>query len=233
MKFLQACLLAGCATLLPAHAETVYDPKIDPTLFSSAITHPLFSMPAGKTMVFEGKTEEGIEREEITITGETKKIMGVNTLVYLDKSSIDGVVHEVTRDYLAQNKDGSVWYFGEEVDNYIGGKLNNHHGTWLAGKDNAKPGIWMQATPVSGVSYRQEYYKGEAEDMGRVIATNETVKVKAGEFTGCTKTFDWTPLEPDLLELKYFCPGVAAQVLAENLGTGERFELISSTTVGN
>ncbi len=232
MRTLQACLVAGCAIVLPAHAAEPYNPQIDPAAFSSKITHPLFAMPKGKIMVFEGQTTEGLERETIEITGETKVIMGVETLVYFDTSTIDGTVEEITKDYLAQDKDGNVWYFGEEVDNFADGKLKDHHGTWLAGLKGAKPGIWMQSKPTSGLTYRQEFYKGEAEDMGRVISTNDTVKVKAGEFTGCTKTLDWTPLEPDKMELKYFCPGVASQVLTENLATGERFELASVKSGG-
>jgi hypothetical protein len=216
MRTLQACLVAGCAIILPVHAAETYNPQIDPAAFSSKITHPLFAMPKGKIMVFEGQTAEGMERETVEITGETKVIMGVETLAYFDTSTIDGTVAEVTKDYLAQDTHGNVWYFGEEVDNFENGKLKDHHGTWLAGVKGAKPGIWMQAKPA----------------MGRVISTNDTVKVKAGAFTGCTKTLDWTPLEPDKMELKYFCPGVASQVLTENLATGERFELASVASGG-
>jgi hypothetical protein len=227
MKLICAALLTGIACLSTANAADVYNPKINPSEFSSKITNPLFAVPVGKTMIYEGLTEDGIERVEIKITGETKLIMGVETLVYQDTVTIDGELVEFTKDYLAQDKQGNVWYFGENVDNYEDGKLKDHHGAWIAGKDGAKPGIWMPANPISGQNYRMEYYKGEAEDFARVISTNDTVTVKAGEFKGCLKTLDYTPLEPDVLELKYYCPGVAGQVLTENLATGERFELVS------
>ena len=83
-------------------------------------------------MTFEANTKDGSERIEIAITGETKNIAGVTTLVYLDTVYLSGQVHEVTRDYLAQNKTtGDVWYFGEEVDNYENGKIKDHAGTFI------------------------------------------------------------------------------------------------------
>ena len=109
--------LALCAAVLSAlAAEEAYDPKIDPAEFTAEITHPLFSMPAGKTMVYKAKTEDGEERTEIRIRGETRDILGVETLVYNDRVFLDGQLQEETYDYIAQDKSGNVWYFGEEAD---------------------------------------------------------------------------------------------------------------------
>jgi hypothetical protein len=229
MKTLQACLLAGCAMLLPAHADETYDPKIDPANFSSKITHPLFTMPIAKVMTFEGKTEDGLEHETIKITGETRIIMGVETLVALDTVMVDGTIVEIAKDYLAQDKDGNVWYFGEDVDNFENGKLKDHHGAWLAGTKGAKPGIWMPAQPVPGLTYRQEFYKGEAEDMAEVLETKATVKVASGSYDMCTVVHEWTPLEPGSNERKYYCPAAGGQVLGENLLEKSRAELIKVT----
>ncbi len=126
---------------------------------------------------------------------------------------------------IAQDKEGNVWYFGEDVDNYEEGKLVNHDGSWKAGVDGAKPGYWIKANPMKGETYRQEYYKGEAEDMVQVVATNVKVKVPYGTFTGCVKTYDYTPLDPESRENKYYCPGVAALVLEVDLTTDEKLEL--------
>jgi hypothetical protein len=189
-------------------------------------------MPVGKTMVYEAKTEEGLERIEIVIPGDTKVVMGVKTLLYHDVVKLDGIVIEDTRDYIAQHKDGTVWYFGEEVDNHKDGKLKDHHGSWLAGVDNAQPGIWMKAKQVVGESYRQEFYKGEAEDWAKVVATDATVKVAAGTFRNCTKTLEWTPLEPDNKAYKYNCPEVGGIALEEELKDGTRVELIKVASGG-
>ena len=217
------CLLLGSSAL----AAESYSPKIDPADFSSNITNPMFTLPAGKSFVYEAKTEDGMERIEIRIRDETRTIMGVTTIVYNDRVFRDGELHEETNDYLAQDKDGNVWYFGEEVDNYEAGKFKDHHGAWIAGVDGALPGIWIKSKQVVGDEYRQEYYKGEAEDMAKVIAIDETVKVPAGTFEHCTKVLEWTPLDPDVSAHKFYCPQVAAQVLEEELADNVRVELIA------
>jgi hypothetical protein len=161
------------------------------------------------------------------MTGETKVIEGVTTLVYLDTVHLNGVIHEVTKDYLAQHKTtGDVWYFGEEVDNYDEkGKLQDHAGTFIHGKDGAKAGIWMKAEQKIGDSYRQEYYQGEAEDMRDTLATGLTITTKLATYTDCVKVYDWTPLDAESREHKYYCPAVGALVLIEHIETGKRAEL--------
>ena len=207
-----------------------YNPQINPEDFTTTITNKYFSLPVGKKMVYEADTEKGPEKIEITITGETKVIAGVTTLVYTDTVHLNGVIHEITRDYLAQHKNGDVWYFGEEVDNYDAkGKLKDHAGTFIHGKDGAKAGIWMKAEQKVGDSYRQEYYKGEAEDMRDTVEVGITVKTKLGTFNDCVKVYDWTPLDLKSREHKYYCPSVGALVLNEHLETGKRSELTKIT----
>ena len=161
---------------------------------------------------------------------ETKTILGVETLIYRDRVYVDGEIVEDTRDYLAQDKDGNVWYFGEEVDNYVNGEIANHDGSFIAGEDGAKPGIWMKAEQEVGDSYRQEFYAGEAEDIRDVIAVDQTVETELKTYTGCVQTYDWTPLDPESREYKYHCPEPATSVLLEDLESGESVELIEVTT---
>ena len=116
-----------------------------------------------------------------------------------------------------------MWYFGEHVDNYVDGILANHHGAWIGGVDGAQPGICMKADPRTGDEYRQEYYKGEAEDMGRVDALGVRVTIAAGTYTGCVKIFEWTRLE-SATAYKYQCKVPGATVLEEK--DSERVELI-------
>jgi len=200
-----------------------YSPVINPTDFTTQITNPYFSMPIGKKMVYEAITEDGIEKIETLIPGWTKEIVGVETLVFWDRVYLDGELIEDTRDYIAQDKEGNVWYFGENVDNYVDGLLTHHHGAWIGGVDGAFPGIWMKANPKVGDEYRQEYYKGEAEDLGRVDAIDESVTTPAGTFTGCIKIFEWTPLE-SATGYKYHSKVAGGTVLEEE--DGERVELI-------
>jgi hypothetical protein len=223
---ISAAFVTAVLNTLSAAADEPYQPVINPEDFTTNITNPLFNMPVGKKMTYESKTDEGVERIEIVIPGKTKVLMGVTTLLHRDIVILNGEVIEDTRDYIAQHKDGSVWYFGEEVDNYEGGKLKDHHGSWFAGVENAMPGIWMKAKQVAGDSYRQEYYKGEAEDWAKVVSTNETVTVPAGTFNNCTKTLEWTPLEPDNKAYKYNCPEAGGIALEEELKDGSRVELV-------
>lgn len=203
-----------------------YAPRINPADFSAQITNPYFSLPVGKTFVYEGKTADGIERVEISIPGDTREIMGVETLVYRDIVTLDGQVVEDTRDYLAEDREGNVWYFGEDVDNYKNGVLADHGGSWIAGSDGAQPGIWMKARPKVGETYRQEYYAGEAEDMADVVSVSETVVTKSATYQNCLQTYDYTPLDPDAREYKYYCPEVGGLVLEVNLIDNERVELV-------
>ncbi|MGH6816742.1 MAG: hypothetical protein ACREC6_13675, partial [Hyphomicrobiaceae bacterium] len=147
-----------------------------------------------------------------------------------DRTWKNGKIVEETRDYLAQDKEGNVWYFGETVDNYVNGKIANHDGSWLAGVDGAKPGIWFKANPKIGDSYRQEYYKGKAEDMVIVVGVGQKATTRYRTFNGCIKTYDWTPLEPDAQEHKYYCREAGGVVLIVNLKTGERTELVTGSS---
>ncbi|MGY4544484.1 hypothetical protein ACVWY0_004429 [Arthrobacter sp. UYNi723] len=205
-----------------------YDPQINPADFTTKITNKYFALPVGKKMTYE-TTEQGsvTERIEIEILQETKTIEGVETVIYLDKEYKNGQLVEETRDYLAQHKNGDVWYFGEDVNNYWYGMLLDHSGSFLHGKDGAKAGIWMKAEQRTGDSYRQEFYVGHAEDMRDTVATGETVATKTRTYTGCIKVYDWTPLEKNSREHKYHCPEVGALVLTEDLQTGRRSELVN------
>lgn len=207
-----------------------YGPRVQPAAFSTNITNPYFSLPVGRKLVYEGNAKGGRERIEILITGETKQIMGVETLVYWDRVYLNGSLIEETKDYLAQDAEGNVWYFGEDVNDYQNGRIVGHSGAWIAGRDGARPGIWVKANPQVGDSYRQEYYRGVAEDMADVVSVNETVEVPYGTFTNCLKTFDWTPLNPNSKAHKYYCPQVGNTVVEEDLATGEKVELIDVRT---
>ena len=201
-------------------------PQFNPSDFSATITNKYFALPVGRKFVYEAEKDDGIERVEIEIPGETKEIMGIKTLVYVDKVYQDGELVEYTRDYLAQDKEDNVWYFGEDVDNYEDGKLKNHAGAWIAGIDGAEPGIWLKANAKPGDSYRQEYYPDRAEDMADVVSVEETVVTKKATYQNCLQTLDYSPLEPGAKEHKYYCPEVAGLVLEVDLTSGERLELI-------
>ena len=207
--------------------NATYDPKINPADFVPGVTNKYFSLTPGKKMVYEGETEDGTERNEVYVTNESKMVMGVLTVVVWDRVWLEGDLIEETKDWFAQDKEGNVWYFGEDSKEMAGGMVTSTHGSWEAGVDGAKPGIIMKADPKVGDSYRQEYYAGVAEDMGEVASLNESVTVPFGSFNGCLRTVDWTPLEPGVNEYKYYCAqtgGVVKEIVLED---NETLELIS------
>ena len=195
-------LVAGCTRSSQENAP--YSPHIDPADFTTIIDNKYFPLKPGTTFVYEGSGE----RDEFAVTSDTKKVMGVECVVVLDEAWEDGKLIERTYDWHAQDKEGNVWYFGEDTKEYKNGKVVTSKGSWEAGVDGAKPGIIMQAHPNVGQSYRQEYYPGEAMDMAKVLSLNESVAVPYGSFDHALETEEWTPLEPGLVEHKYYAPGV-------------------------
>lgn len=189
--------------------------------FVRRIDNPYFSLKPGTTFVYKGPETVG----RVTVTRRTKEILGVRTVVVKDIERIDGEIAEKTFDWYAQDKQGNVWYFGEKTAEYENGVPVTTAGSWKAGVAGAKPGIVMQAKPRVGQTYRQEFAPGVAEDAARVVSLNARANVPFGRFRGVLKTFDFTPLEPDVKENKYYAPGVG-QVLAVDLETGEREELV-------
>ncbi len=218
-NFAAAVLLLAALYATPAVA---YDPVINPADFSAVINHPFFDMPDARRTYFRGQTDEGVETGELLVTGATRKFMGVKTLVIRDRVYLNGLLKEEALDYFAQHKDGTVWYFGEDVENYKDGVFVDTHGTWHAGIDGALPGRLMLAHPKVGQVYREEYYAGKAEDMAKILSITETVSTPLGFFTNCIKTENWTPLEPSVKEHKTYCAQAGGIVKEFNPKTNEK-----------
>ena len=214
--------------LCEALAEDVYDPVLDPADFVATIDNPYAPFAVGRTWVYEGTTKEGVERVEIEVLDETKTILGIEARVVRDRAFLDDELVEDTDDWVAQDADGNVWYLGEISRNYEDGQLVDVEGSWEAGVDGAKPGFWMKAAPMVGDLYRQEFLLGEAEDAVEVLSLAEAADVPAGSFPSCLQTRDFTPVEPDALEHKFYAPGVGL-VLEVDPESGERLELIEFT----
>ena len=223
---------AGCGAddkpALPQGSDPI---ELDPADFSSEIDHPFFPMRAGSKWVYEEKDVDGsVQRVEVTVTDRTKSIMGIEARVVHDVVTEDGQVKEDTFDWYAQDEAGNLWYLGEDTKEYEDGKVSSTEGSWEAGVDGALAGILLPAEPEVGMAYRQEYYAGEAEDRAKVVSVDEHADVPYGSFDGVLETEDTTPLEPDLVERKYYArdvgPVLAVAVSKDGRG---REELISFT----
>lgn len=175
------------------------------------ITNNYYGPPEGTTYVYEGGEPEMEPDEEIRISlrNSTKEVMGVTCIIQHDVVYIDDIIIEDTDDWLAEDSEGNIWYFGEDVKNYDeSGDFLDSDGSWEAGVDDALPGYWLPANPSVGQKYYQEYYEDEAEDQAEVLAIDETVTIGLGTYENCLVTKDFNPLEPDIYEKKYYAPGV-------------------------
>ncbi|MBI4058276.1 hypothetical protein HY408_00745 [Candidatus Gottesmanbacteria bacterium] len=223
------CLILTVGVVVRAQIPSVYNPAINPSDFSADITNPYFALIPGTMFEYKNQSGEGIETGKVVVTYETKDVMGVKTRVVWDRVWDDEGLIEETFDWYAQDKEGSVWYFGEESKEYDEGRVESTKGSWEAGVNGAKPGIVMKANPQVDDAYYQEYYPGEAEDEARVVAVDETVETSIGAYENCVKTEDFTKLEPEQKENKYYCPEVSGMVLAVDPENGAKEELTQVT----
>jgi hypothetical protein len=218
----------------PYMPDLAADEFIAPEAIVPATANPYFPLIAGTQWIYEGDTEEGLETITVTVTDSVKSIeyppgsdQYIDCVVVRDVVERDGELVEDTDDWYAQDTNGNIWYFGEISKNYEDGELVDIEGSWKAGQDGAIPGITMLAEPQPGDLYRQEYALGDAEDMATVVSrAEETVEVPFGQFSeDILKTGEFTPIEPDVYEFKYYAPGIG-MVLEVNPETGERVELV-------
>jgi hypothetical protein len=217
------------ATALPQSDEPA---ELDPATFTPDVTNRWFPLDPGTRWTYRETTEDGEQMQVVvTATGATREIAnGVTARVVRDTVSLDGEVEEDTFDWYAQDADGTVWYLGEDTAEFENGEVDTREGSWEAGVDGAQPGVIMPADPKTGMTYRQEYYEGQAEDNGEVLALGRQASVPAGRYDGLLQTADTTPLEPDVLEHKYYADGVGL-VLTIDKEAGGREELLSVTQI--
>ncbi len=204
-----AALLAGCGTASPTSPPTGVDelvvptPSPDPDDFVAEIDNPWF---AGDPDAGRPSGTERVGGVEVTVVG---------------------------GDYFAQDRRGNVWYLGENTATYRrNGQVESREGSWEAGVDGGQAGILLPADPQVGTGYRQEYLKGQAEDEGFVLSTDEQVQTPTGIYEGTLMTRDTSPLEPELVELKFYAKGVGPVMEVPISGESGRTVLTGTTRTG-
>ena len=201
----------------------------DPSRFTTTIDNPFFPLVPGTVMRYRETTSDGTGTEVVRVTHRTKLVQGVRTVVVRDKAYEDGELVEDTRDWYAQDRRGSVWYFGENTREYDHGRVVSTEGSWKAGRDGARAGIIMEAHPKVGDTYYEEFLPGEAEDQATVLRLDASKTVPYGSFTRLLVTRNFTALEPDMVERKFYARGVGSVLEKLVKGGRERLVLVSVT----
>jgi hypothetical protein len=201
--------------------------KLDPADFTTKIDNRYFPMTPGNRWVYREMAENGRpQRDTVTVLHRTKKVAaGVRALVVHDVATQGGRIVEETFDWYAQDRDGMVWYLGEDTTEHGEGGASTREGSWEAGVRGAQAGVIMPAKPRPGLRYRQEYYKGHAEDRAEIATLHGRAKVPFGSFSDVLVTRDTNALKPSAFEHKYYAPGIGL-ALGVSRG-GSREELVS------
>lgn len=208
-----------------------YHPVINPADFSPEVDNPWFPLPAGRTLVYSGTKDGKAAVNVFAITAKTQVIAGVTTRVIEDRLFLDGMLEERTRDYYAQDKAGNVWYFGEDtatLDEH--GNVTSTDGSFHAGVDGAEAGVFMQAEPETGRRFRQEWYRGHAEDQFKVLSLAAPVSVPYGSFPNALLTRETTRLERDVVDHKHYVRGIGEVEELAVRGPLEKLQLVDVIT---
>jgi hypothetical protein len=209
-----------------------YAPAIHPSDFVATIDNRYFPLVPGTVFHYKGVAEDGKtpQTDDEVVTNRTKNILGVRATVVRDTVSSHGKPIERTLDWYAQDKDGNVWYMGEDTRERVHGRFVKMNDSWEGGVKGAQPGIIMPGHPQAGQAYRQEYYPHYALDQARVLGSGGPVKVQSGSYTDTLLTAETSPqLDPGVVERKYYVAGVGDIKEETVKGNHEQIQLISVT----
>jgi len=217
-------LLTGGAIHASAGANTA---AIDPNDFTNPLPNPYFLLEPGTVSILRGSEDGARLLNRTTVTPWTKMIQGVTTTVVQDVLYSDGILEEKTTDWYAADNTGTVWYFGERTATYDEhGTVVSTEGSWQAGIDGASAGIIMPANPRPTDAYRQEIYHGHAEDQAWIVARHQVVHVPYGDVTQVVRSYEWTRLEPGVVAVKFYGPGLGIVREKDVSGGDELLELV-------
>jgi hypothetical protein len=215
---------SSSSTTLPQGTKPV---KLDPAKFTTNIDNPYWPMSPGSHWVYREVENGEAQRVDVTVTDKTKTLEGIEARVVHDRVSRNGETLEDTYDWYAQDSEGNLWYLGEDTAEYENGKLKTREGSWAAGVDGAEPGIVVPAHPTQGMSYREEYYAGHAEDGAEVLSVKSQVQVPLGRYRNAMLTRNFSTIEPTVEEMKLYARGVGPVMELLVSGGSGRTELLS------
>jgi hypothetical protein len=216
----------GTGTAILADQKTA-NPPFDAAAFVASIDNPYLPLAPGTVFHYRSENPEGLETNDVAVTRGSKQILGVDVTVVHDQVFLDGGLAEDTFDWFAQDREGNVWYFGEDSKEIENGQVVSTEGSWEAGVGDNEPGIIMLAHPKVGLAYHQEIAPDIAEDMARVLSLKASPDVPYGSFDNCVGTMEWSLIEHGIREHKSYCPGVGLVLEDQPKGGHIRNELVS------
>jgi hypothetical protein len=207
--------------------------ELDATDFLAQIDHPYWPMTPGSRWTYREVGAAGSTQiVEVSVTDETKTILGIEATVVHDVVTHAGHPIEDTKDWYAQDAWGNLWYLGEDTKEFENGEVISTAGSWEAGVDGAQAGVILPGSPAVGMAYRQEYYEGQAEDAAEILSLEEQADVPFGSFDHVLMTRDYTPLEPNLVEHKFYAQGIGPVLSVTVSGGAGREELVEFSPGG-
>jgi hypothetical protein len=205
-----------------------YEPLLDPANFTTTIDNPYFPLPVGRTLVYRGVKDGQTQEDRVTVTDQTKTVAeGITARVVTDVATHDGTLLEKTSDWYAQDKQGNVWYVGEDTAHYLANGKVDTSGSWEAGVHDAEPGLVMEANPQIPDAYRQEFLTGQAEDTAWVVELGGSITVPYGTLRKVLTTLEATRLEPGAYDQKIYAPAIGIVREQALTGAPEFAELVS------
>ncbi|HEU4811403.1 MAG TPA: hypothetical protein VFT00_04620 [Nocardioides sp.] len=215
----------GPPTIDPSGVDglAVPTPSADPADFVAAVDNPWFPLEPGTVRTYRVLDVGGTRTETVTVTGDTRVVQGVTTIVVHDViTGMGGRVVQDSHDWYAQDVAGNVWHFGEA----------GTRSSWEAGVDGAEAGLAMPATPRVGDGFRQEYAAGAAEGVTEVLSLVERRSVPAGVFGDLVQTEETTPLDPGSVQRRYYAEGLGLVYVESVAGDSGIVELVDVTPAG-
>lgn len=232
-------LAAGALVSVLASAEVPTAPPVfsDPL----SITNPYHPFVTGRLKVFQvlqGNADTMVVDTylaDVRIFDWSGTPVACHTLQEMEIE--EGEIQEISRNFFAQADDGTVYYFGETVDNYEDGVIVDHDGSWLVGGPQAgdpddtatalDPTVFMPGLPEVGDVFKPEDLFPFVDETDEVLKIEKTVVVPAGQFVDCIKIEESSLLSEDT-ELKWYAPGVGVIQVKER---GEILELVDLVDV--
>jgi hypothetical protein len=232
-RIVVAAVAATAATLMLAapalSAPSCPKPPSLPASFVGQVDNPYFPLKSGTTFSYKGKLDGAPATDVLAVTDRTKVILGVTTTVVHDQVFSKGELVEDTDDWYAQDAEGNVWYFGEDTKELENGQVVSTEGSWEAGVNNARAGIFMPAAPKVGQAFKQEDAKNVAEDCTKIVDLHASVKTPFVSSNEALKTEEFSLLEPGVLDNKYYVRGIGLVREQTVQGGSDVLELVSVT----